>query len=62
MESKLKDCMERNERRRGKEKIPRTAIAATLNRLELPSYGECFNALYFVQNDGETMIVLEWKA
>ena len=54
--------MERNERRRGKEKIPRTAIAATLNRLELPSYGECFNALYFVQNDGETMIVLEWKA
>jgi len=61
MESKLKDCMERNEKRQGKEKIPRTAIAATSNKLEMPSYEEGFDELYFVKNDGVTMTVSEWR-
>lgn len=61
MESKLKDCLERNELRQGKEKIPRIAIAATSTRLELPAYSEGFDALYFVKNDGETMTVSEWR-
>lgn len=61
MESKLKDCMERNEMRQGKEKIPRTAIAAISNKLEIPSYEEGFDELYFVKNDGVTMTVSEWR-
>lgn len=61
MESKLKDCMERNEKRQGKEKIPRTAIAATSNKLEMPSYEEGFDELYLVKNDGVTMTVSEWR-
>lgn len=61
MESKLKDCMERNEQRQGKEKIPRMAIAATSNKLEMPSYEEGFDELYFVKNDGQTMTVERWK-
>lgn len=61
MESKLKDCIESNEQREGKEKIPRMAIAATSNKLEIPSYEEGFDELYFVKNDGQTMTIDRWK-
>ncbi|MGN0180773.1 MAG: AAA family ATPase [Monoglobaceae bacterium] len=61
MESKLKVCIERNNQRTGKEKIPAVAIAATSNKLQMPSYDEGFDELYFVKNDGETMTVLEWS-
>ena len=61
MESKLKDCIERNNLRQGKEKIPSIAIAATSNKLQLPSFDEGFDELYFVKNDGKTMTVSEWS-
>ena len=61
MESKLKVCMERNEKRDGKAKVPSKAIAATSNKLQMPSYDEGFDKLYFVSNDGENMTVSEWS-
>ena len=61
MESKLQPCIARNERRTGAARIPIAAIAATSNRLELPTYAEGFDELYFVKNDGETMVVCEWR-
>lgn len=61
MESKLKTCLERNAQREGKAKIPSTAIAATSNRLQMPSYAEGFDALYFVKNDGTSMRVEKWR-
>ena len=61
MESKLLECIERNDRRRGKAKVPHIAIAATSNKLEMPSYEEGFDELYFVKNDGQTMTVERWK-
>lgn len=61
MESKLRVCIERNDRRTGKAKIPSMAIAATANKLEMPSYSEGFDELYFVKNDGETMTIERWK-
>ena len=61
LESKLQPCIERNNCREGKEKIPAHAIAMTSNRLELPSYAEGFDELYFVKNDGETMSVEKWR-
>lgn len=61
MESKLKACIERNNLREGKEKIPVVAIAATSNKLQMPSYDEGFDELYFVKNDGKTLTVLEWS-
>ena len=61
MQSRLQECIERNEHRTGKEKVPRTAIAATSNKLELPDYNEGFDALYFVSfADGKTEIH-EWR-
>ena len=61
LESKIKDCIARNALREGKARIPEKAIAATSNKLEIPSYDEGFDELYFVKNDGETMIVEEWR-
>ena len=61
MESKLKDCIARNNRRSGKAQIPATAIAATSNKLQIPTYEEGFDELYFVKNDGQTMMIEEWR-
>ena len=61
MQSRLQECIERNNQRDGKEKIPAKAIAMTSNRLELPSYQEGFDELYFVSNNGEKMEISEWR-
>lgn len=45
-QSKVKDCMRRNEQRGLK--VPQKAIACTGNNLQLPSLEEGFDELYFV--------------
>ena len=61
MESKLKECIARNNLRTGKAKLPAKAIACTSNKLELPGYDEGFDELYFVANDGVEMQISEWR-
>ena len=61
MESKLQTCIERNNQRSGKAKISVTAIAATANKLQLPSFDEGFDELYFVKNNGLNMTIEEWR-
>ena len=61
MESKIKDCIERNALREGKACVPIVAIASTSKKLEIPSYDEGFDELYYVKNDGENMTILPWK-
>ena len=61
LESKIKECIERNNQRTGKACIPATAIAATSNKLQLPSYDEGFDELYFVKNNGLDMAIEDWR-
>ena len=61
MQSRLQECIIRNNRREGKEVIPAKAIAMTSNRLEMPSMTEGFDELYFVANDGIDMTISEWR-
>ena len=61
LESKIKDCIERNNQRVGKACIPAKAIAATSNKLQLPSYDEGFDKLYFVKNNGSDMVIEDWR-
>ncbi len=61
MQSRLQECIERNNLREGKSRIAAKAIAATSNKLEMPSLSEGFDELYFVKNDGVRMEVCEWK-
>ena len=61
MQSRLQECIKRNDQREGKERIPAKAIAMTSNILEMPSLTEGFDELYFVKNDGKTMYISEWS-
>ena len=61
MRSRLKDCIERNEKREGKAKVPSKAIAMTSNILEIPDWEEGFDELYFVANDGTEMTISKWR-
>lgn len=61
MQSHLKECTARNELREGKAKIPAKAIAATSNRLEMPSYEEGFDELYFVRIADTGTYIHPWQ-
>ena len=61
MQSVIRDCVERNNQRFGKARIPSKAIAATSNRLELPSYEEGFDELYFVAIENGVFVKSEWR-
>ena len=60
MQSRVKECIERNQERTGKAKVPSGAIAATSNKLELPDYCEGFDELYFVSIKDGSFAVSEW--
>ncbi|MBE6542398.1 MAG: ATP-binding protein [Ruminococcaceae bacterium] len=55
MECDIEKCIETNNARVGKERIPEVGIFATLKKLEIPSFEEGFDELYFVRNDGINM-------
>ena len=58
--SVVRDCAERNRLRM--ETVPEKAIAATSNKLEMPSREEGYDGMYFVQMDGKGgFSVDEWK-
>lgn len=61
MQSRVADCIERNEMREGREKVPSTAIAATSNKLELPDYSEGFDELYYVQIEDVGFRIDKWE-
>ncbi|MDE7479225.1 MAG: ATP-binding protein, partial [Lachnospiraceae bacterium] len=61
MQSQLQACIARNELREGKEKVPAKAIAATSNKLEMPSYAEGFDELYFVHMTDTGTVIEKWS-
>jgi predicted kinase len=48
-ESKMSDCLERNQQRAGKARVPDVGIYATNQKLVRPSYGEGFHQLFYVK-------------
>lgn len=48
-ESSVQDCVERNQERPEKDRVPQVAIYSTIKRLERPAFDEGFDALYFVR-------------
>ncbi|GAL82910.1 hypothetical protein MYP_136 [Sporocytophaga myxococcoides] len=57
----LKDALERNNNRDGKECVPEVGIKATLKKLELPSFDEGFDELYFVEIKDGKFIIKDWS-
>jgi len=60
-QSVLADCIERNKQRDGKARVPDKAIVAKSNQLELPSYSEGFDELYFVKIEDDYFKRFYWK-
>ena len=60
-QSKLQDAIDRNSTRLGKLRIPDSGIRATYSKLELPSYEEGFDELYYVEIKNGRFIVNEWN-
>jgi predicted kinase len=59
--SALQSAIERNNQRSGKARIPVRGIVATHRKLELPSYDEGFDHLFYVEiGDAGAFIVKEW--
>jgi predicted kinase len=52
-QSKVKDCLEHNQQRSGKARVPDVAIYATIKKLVRPTYAEGFHQLFYVQMVGE---------
>ena len=61
MQSRVKDCISRNEERQGKARVPVAAIAATSNKMELPEYSEGFDRLFFVKLYHDEFVIDEWE-
>jgi predicted kinase len=62
-QSQVAACIQRNEARSGRAHVPAKAIAGTSRRLQLPTYDEGFDALFFVRIDpAGGFIVEEWRA
>ena len=61
MQSRIADCIKRNENRQGKSRIPNAAIASTSNKLEIPEYAEGFDELHFVRILDDKFIVENWE-
>jgi len=53
-ESDVLSCLERNQQRSGKARVPDRAIYITINKLTRPTYAEGFDQLFYVRIFGES--------
>lgn len=60
-QSKLEDCIKRNNLRENKERIPKIGILGTYNKLELPTQCEGFDELYYVEIIDDTFKTSQFK-
>lgn len=60
--SNLEKCLERNNRRESKAKIPEKGVLSAFKRLEIPKFEEGFDQLFYVLPDEKSgFIVDNWK-
>lgn len=61
-QSQVQGAKERNSQRTAAEQVPVKGILGTYNRLEVPSYAEGFDVLYYVRIDGDGEFTVErWQ-
>ena len=61
-QSQLRYCLERNQQRLGKARVPEVALYTTIKKLTSPAYAEGFHKLFFVQiTDAGAFEVRSWK-
>lgn len=60
-QSKVADCLLRNSERSEAERVPDVAIFSTAKKLELPTWAEGFDRLFYVRLEDDQFVVEEWK-
>jgi predicted kinase len=60
-QSILAQCIERNNLREGKSKVPVKAIASISNKLQLPTLNEGYDKLFFVKIENGAFSVEDWR-
>ncbi|MBI9019538.1 MAG: AAA family ATPase [Phycisphaerae bacterium] len=60
-QSKIDECLKKNQQRTGRYKVSEVGIKSTYAKLELPTYAEGYEKLYYVKPlQGEGFEVMEW--
>lgn len=60
-QSRIADCLERNARREGLDRVVDSAILSKAKLLELPTLAEGFDQLFYVRIDAGRFVVEEWQ-
>ncbi|MCI0714085.1 MAG: ATP-binding protein [Chloroflexi bacterium] len=58
--SRIDDALRRNETRTGTEHIPEMGIRGTHSRLEIPTFDEGYDKLYYVRIESDGFVVEAW--
>lgn len=60
-QSNIEECKQRNSQRHEKSRVPLVGILATAKKLELPTYQEGFDQLYYVKmSNNNSFIIDKW--
>jgi predicted kinase len=60
--STVEEALLRNEKRKGKQRVPDIAIRATYSKFEYPSLEEGFEKLYFIRLVDNDFVIEKWKS
>jgi predicted kinase len=60
-QSKIDECINRNNQREGNENIPEIAIRGSYTKLELPRYDEGYDELYYVEIVDNKYNIKDWN-
>ena len=60
-QSSVSACMERNLKREGKARLPEVALMSVYTALELPTWEEGYDELYYVRIDQGRFVIEPWK-
>jgi predicted kinase len=60
-ESKLEDCIARNELRTGRERISHVGVISKYKELAVPEYKEGFDELYYVRIENDEFTINDWN-
>ncbi len=58
--SSISECMKRNQHREGRARVPDIAVKSIYSNMQLPTYSEGFDELYYVHVKNNKFIVENW--
>lgn len=59
--SSIEEAIKRNNKRKGKAKIPNIGIKGCYSKLQIPTYSEGYDMLYYVSIKNNEFVISEWK-